>query len=247
MTRLRIVCLFLSAACLTHVGGAGAAEANWIELDAADHFAAWQQPTGRWMDAGDVTCDPANGRRLVAKEGTGVMMNGPTGKTSNLVSKQKFRDCQVHAEFMIPTHSNSGVKLMGLYEIQILDTYGNKDLSGDSCGGIYPRAKEKPRYHHIDNGFPPRVNAARPAGQWQTLDIGFRAPRFDKQGHKTTPARFVQVTLNGQLIHENVDVASPTGSAWMWHKEIPTGPLLLQADHGPVAFRNVRVRPIELP
>ena len=136
---------------------------------------------------------------------------------------------------------------MGLYEIQILDTYGSKDLSGDSCGGIYPRAKEKPRYHHIDNGFPPRVNAARPAGQWQTLDITFRGPRFDKQGHKTTPARFVRVTLNGQLIHENVDVAAPTGSAWMWYKEIPTGPLLLQADHGPVAFRNVRVRPVELP
>jgi len=134
---------------------------------------------------------------------------------------------------------------MGLYEIQIVDSYGVKRPTGDSCGGVYPRAKEKPRYHHIDAGFPPRVNAARPAGAWQTLDITFRAPRFDAQGHKIARARFVRVILNGQLIHENVDLKSATGSAWLWKKEVPTGPLLLQADHGPVAFRHVRIRPIQ--
>jgi hypothetical protein len=247
MDRLRFILLVSCAGWAAHDSPAMAAEADWVTLSGADHFASWQAPTGRWIDVGDVAYDPSNARRLVAKEGTGVMMNGPTGKTSNLVSKQQFRDCEVHAEFVIPKHSNSGVKLMGLYEIQILDSQSAERLTGDSCGGIYPRAKEKPRYHHIDNGFPPRVNAARPAGQWQTLDITFRAPRFDSQGQKTAAARFVRVTLNGQLIHANVDVKSPTGSAWMWHKEVPAGPLLLQADHGPVAFRNVRVRPVELP
>ena len=146
---------------------------------------------------------------------------------------------------MISKGSNSGVKLNGLYEIQILDSHGKtKELTGDDCGGIYPRAEEKPKYHHIDKGVPPRVNAAKPAGEWQTLDITFRAPRFDADGKKTADARFVKVVLNGQVIHEDVAVHYPTGSAWRLAKEIPRGPLLLQADHGPVAFRNVRVRPV---
>jgi hypothetical protein len=133
---------------------------------------------------------------------------------------------------------------MGLYEIQIFDSHGKKELTGSDCGGIYPRGEQQPKYHTIDKGVPPRVNAARPAGEWQTLDITFRAPRFDADGKKTVDARFVKVVLNGQVIHENEAVHYPTGSAWRLAKEVPRGPLLLQADHGPVAFRNVRVRPV---
>jgi hypothetical protein len=101
----------------------------------------------------------------------------------------------------------------------------------------------QPRYHHIDDGVAPRSNAARRSGEWQTLDIVFQAPRFDKQGKKTANARFVKVVLNGQVIHEDVEVECPTGNAWRLSKEVASGPLLLQGDHGPVAFRNVRVRP----
>jgi hypothetical protein len=71
----------------------------------------------------------------------------------------------------------------------------------------------------------------------------FRAPRFDAAGKKVADARFDKVVLNGQVIHEDVAVATPTGNAWV-RKEAPRGPLLLQADHGPVAFRNVRIRPL---
>jgi hypothetical protein len=73
----------------------------------------------------------------------------------------------------------------------------------------------------------------------------FLAPRFNAQGKKTANARFVKVILNGQVIHENVDLKTPTGHAWR-NKEVAQGPLLLQADHGPVAFRNVRVRPLPM-
>jgi hypothetical protein len=151
---------------------------------------------------------------------------------------------EAHVEFLIPKGSNSGVKMMGLYEIQILDTHGAKELSGDSCGGIYPRAEDKPRYHHIDKGVAPKVNAAKPAGEWQTLDIIFKAPRFDAAGKKIANAKFVKVTLNGQVVHENVEVECPTGAAWRLKPEVAKGPLLLQSDHGPVAFRNVRIRPL---
>jgi hypothetical protein len=158
------------------------------------------------------------------------------------VSKQKFGDVEVHAEFMIPKGSNSGVKLEGLYEIQIFDSYGVEEPKATDCGGIYPRAEQKPTYHHIDKGVPPRTNASKPPGEWQSLDIVFQAPRFDADGKKIANARFVKVVLNGQVVHEDVEVKTPTGHAWH-NQEIPTGPLLLQADHGPVAFRNVRARP----
>jgi hypothetical protein len=101
-----------------------------------------------------------------------------------------------------------------------------------------------PKYHHIDEGTAPRVNAARPAGEWQTLDVTFRAPRFDSSGKKVRSAQFEKVVLNGQVIHEKVEVASPTGHVWRL-KEVARGPILLQADHGPVAFRNIRVRALD--
>jgi hypothetical protein len=220
------------------------ADGGWVDLFPADKpLEPWETPTGDWQVVGSVALDPDKPRTLVSKPGQGVLFNGPKG-TRNLVSKQKFTDVEAHVEFLIPKGSNSGVKFMGLYEIQIVDSHGRKELTGDSCGGIYPRAEEKPRYHHIDKGVPPRVNAAKPAGEWQTLDVVFQAPRFDKDGKKVANARFVKVLLNGQLVHENVDVEHPTGAAWRLRKEIATGPLLLQADHGPVAFRNVRIRPL---
>lgn len=219
------------------------ADDGWIDLSSGkDPWKAWRQPIGQWMTASSVKMDPANARRLSAVPGEGIIVNGRRGHTHDLVTKQKFRDVDVHVEFLIPNRSNSGVKLEGLYEIQIFDSHGVTRPTGADCGGIYPRAEEEPRYHHIDNGVPPRVNACRSPGVWQTLDIVFRAPRFDADGHKTANARFVKVVLNGRVIHENVEVRYPTGSAWRLKKETATGPLLLQADHGPVAFRNVRVR-----
>jgi hypothetical protein len=214
---------------------------GWIELS-ENGFDAWKEPRGDWFFADRVAMDAKNPKRLTAAPGKGILVNGPNGRTRNLLTKQKFGDLEVHLEFLIPKGSNSGVKFESLYEIQIFDSHGVKEPKGSDCGGIYPRAEQLPRYHHIDEGTPPRTNAARPAGEWQTLDAIFQAPRFDAQGKKTAHARFVKVVLNGQVIHENVEVRTPTGHAWH-NKEIPTGPLLLQGDHGPVAFRQIRVRP----
>jgi hypothetical protein len=216
-------------------------EGKWINLS-ENGLAAWKEPTGQWQIVGGISPHPDNPRLLASQPGEGVLVNGPKGRTNNLISKEQFGDIEVHVEFLIPSRSNSGVKLMGQYEIQIMDSAGVKTPTANDCGGIYPRAEPKPTYHHIDKGYPPRTNAARPAGEWQTLDIIFQAPRFDDAGKKIASARFVKVVLNGQVIHENVEVLYPTGAAWH-DKEMARGPLLLQADHGPVAFRNVRVRP----
>lgn len=219
-----------------------AEEEGWIDLSGSKNFEAWSAPVGKWFEAGGVEIDPQNPKLLLAKPGSGILVNGPRGRTNNLISKQKFGAIEAHVEFMIPQSSNSGVKLAGLYEIQILDTWGVKNPAGSDCGGVYPRAEQKPSYHYLDKGVPPRTNAARPAGEWQTLDVIFLAPRFDENNKKTANARFVKVILNGTTIHEDVELKTPTGSAWH-DKEVAAGPLLLQADHGPVAFRNVRVRP----
>jgi hypothetical protein len=112
---------------------------------------------------------------------------------------------------------------------------------GDA-GGIYQRWDEvRPEGARGFEGQAPRINASRAPGLWQTFHILFRAPRFDAQGNKTENARFVRVLHNGSVIHENVEVTGPTrGSAFA--DESRTGPLLIQGDHGPVAFRNIRYK-----
>lgn len=205
---------------------------------------AWKAPTGAWKVVGEVKVNPEDERRLVGEPGEGVIFNGEGGRTSNLYSKQDFGDVALHAEFFIPKGSNSGVKFQGLYEIQILDSYGKAEARGTDCGGIYPHADLLPRYHYLDEGHAPATNAAKPPGQWQTLDVVFRAPRFDASGKKVADARIESATLNGRTIHENVALDSPTGHAYD-EPEVARGPLMLQADHGPVAFRNLVVRPLD--
>ena len=89
----------------------------------------------------------------------------------------------------------------------------------------------------------PRVNACKPAGEWQSLVIDFRAPRFDAQGRKTANACFVKVLLNGQVIQENVSLERGTGAGGRVAKEQALAPVYLQGDHGPVAFRHLTLTP----
>lgn len=216
---------------------------GWIELTSTGTFDAWKPPIADWVEASEAKIDPKNPRLLTYESGTGVIVNGPTGRTRNIVTKRSFGDVELHLEFFIPKGSNSGVKFEGLYEVQIFDSFGKKTLKGSDCGGIYPKAELLPRYHYLDDGFPPKVNACKPPGEWQTLDVTFHAPRFNSKGEKIKNARFDKVLLNGKLVQENVELEHPTGHAWP-KKEIPEGPILLQADHGPVAFRAIRVKPI---
>jgi len=222
--------------------GGSAEEDGWISLGPEGRFAAWLQPPGDWYEAGQAMLDPQDGRRLAGKPGKGVMINGPTGRTRSLVTRRRdFRDVELHVEFMVAERSNSGVIFHGNYEIQILDSHQVEHPTAAHCGGIYPRAETEPTYHYVDGGVPPRVNAAKPPGQWQSLDIIFQSPRFDAAGRKTANARFVKVVLNGLVLYENQEVPYPSGTNWR-RQEHPAGPIILQGDYGPVAYRNVRVR-----
>ncbi len=151
-------------------------------------------------------------------------------KGANLVTEASFGDCRLELEFLIARGSNSGVKMMSIYEIQILDSFGKSNVDDQDCGAVYKESA-------------PLVNACKQPGQWQTLVIDFRAPRFDASGRKVANARFVKVTLNGQVVQENVEVAHGTNVSRN-AKEHPTGAIYLQGDHGPVAFRHLRITPL---
>jgi hypothetical protein len=223
----------------------GADKDGWIPLM---NPTQWKKVDPGWIVSDAVSLDPEKkNTRLKAtpvKDGI-VWVNGENGRLPDLYTKSEFGDCEVHVEFVIAKNSNSGIKFHGVYEIQILDSFGTKKkLSGDSMGGIYPRADTSMGYKHIDEGIAPKVNAAKPAGEWQVLDVVWKSPRFDAKGEKTTNAMVVKAMLNGQVIHENQELKTPTGANWT-KKETPTGPFMLQADHGPVAFRNVRIKPVK--
>ena len=223
---------------------AAADAAAWTELFAGDKLDAFAGKTDGWKWAKAVTLDPANPKKLAFEPGSGILVNGEKGTAPDLYTKEKYGDLEIRVEFLIARGSNSGVKFHGHYEIQINDSYGKKgELTGDDCGGIYPRAELTPKYRYLDKGIAPKVNPCKAPGEWQALEAVFLAPRFDKEGKKTTNARIVKATLNGQLIHENQDLLTPTGHNYT-RPEVATGPLMLQGDHGPVAFRNVKVRPV---
>lgn len=208
-----------------------------------DLFQTWKGDTGTWYAAGNAAMDPNDARRLKGDAGSGVMINGADGRTVHLVSKQQWGDVKAHIEFMVPQRSNSGVYFMGRYEIQVFDSWGVEKPKHSDCGGIYQRwdPNREPKGYE---GHPPRINASRTPGQWQSFDVFFRAPRFDSKGKKIENARFLKVIHNGKLVHENVELHGPT-RACLFKDEKPLGPLMLQGDHGPVAYRNVWIEPLK--
>jgi hypothetical protein len=134
----------------------------------------------------------------------------------NLLTEQEFEDFNLKLEVNVPEGSNSGVYLRGLYEIQVMDTYG-KELDSHHMGGVYSRIK-------------PVVNAEKPAGEWQSMDI-------------TLCDRHVTVILNGVKIIDNQPVYGPTGGA-IQSDVMAAGPIYLQGDHGKVSYRNIVLTPI---
>lgn len=154
--------------------------------------------------------------------------------TGNLHTRQKFRDARFHIEFRTPemptkqgqARGNSGVYLQDRYEIQILDSSTSlSEKAVDGNGSIYKKTA-------------PLINVSRPPMEWQTYDIDFRAPRFGTDGQKTANAR-VSVHHNGVLIHNNVEIPEPTGSAKKKGESPEPQPLVLQEHGDRVQFRNV--------
>jgi len=153
-------------------------------------------------------------------------------------TKQSFGDCQLHIEWRTPVvvkgngqgRGNSGIFLMGRYELQVLDSYNNPTYSNGQAGSIYKQ--------HI-----PLVNVCRPPGEWQTYDVLFTAPQFYSDSSIKSPAR-VTVFQNGVLVQNNVELWGGTRYIGIarYEKHAVKEPLMLQ-DHGnPVSYRNIWIR-----
>lgn len=204
-------------------------------------LSAFRQPTNRWQFVGDASLDPQDDRGIATKPGAGVLVG--RGGIPNIFTSLEHGDVEAHIEFMVPKGSNSGVYFMGRYEIQVFDSWGVEKPQHSDCGGIYQRWDPGREGGPGFDGIPPRVNASKRPGEWQSYDVIFKAPRFDSSGKKIANAKFVKVVHNGILIHENQEATGPTRAA-AFGDEKKVGPLMFQGDHGPVAYRNIRIRPL---
>ena len=190
------------------------------------HLAAWENTkpgSPDWKVAdGALTVVPASG---------------------SLRTKAAFGDMQLHVEFRSPTNDpdsgqgrgNSGIMIMGLYEVQVLDSHTNKTYVNGQAASLYKQS-------------PPLVNASRPAGEWQTYDIVFIAPRFGTDGALLSPARMT-VFHNGVLVQHDVVLKGETvyRGAPHYTPHAPRLPLTLQNHTDEVSFRNIWMRELTLP
>jgi hypothetical protein len=204
----------------------------------------WQSSNAKnWQIVGSVTSDLTKEHVMKIGKGTGVLANLPDTKNrSNLVSVSEYGDVEVSFDFMMSKYSNSGFYLQGRYEVQLLDSWGRKDPAFNDCGGIFARRRFEPK-EELFEGHAPIQNACLAPGLWQTMEIAFRAPRFDAAGKKIANAKMLKVRLNGVTVQENVELTGPTGGP-ISEKEASNGPFMIQGDHGEVAFRNILVNPL---
>jgi hypothetical protein len=158
--------------------------------------------------------------------------------SGSIQTNENFGDVQLHLEWMVPQSidgkgqalGNSGVFLMDKYEVQVLNSYENPTYPDGQAAAVYGQ-------------YPPLVNATRPPGEWQTYDILFRRPHFDKNGDLVEPAR-VTVYHNGILVQDHVALTGPTGhkSRPPYEQHAPRLPLRLQDHDNAVRYRNIWLR-----
>jgi len=181
---------------------------------------------------GKAALDPSDSTKLVVISDGNEMIN--MGKSVEIYTEETYGDVHVELEFMIPVHGNSGIHFMGEYEVQIWDSYHKPVILANQWMGTIVATAE------------PKIHVEKGGGEWQKYVIDFRAPRFDSGGNKVENARFVKVELNGQVILENVEVLKPT-PVFLTGKESAKGPLMLQGFAGPVAYRGIKIKPINIP
>lgn len=157
---------------------------------------------------------------------------------NDILTEQKFTDFELHVEFQAT--SNSGVYLQGRYEIQVNNNFGTKPMLVEKdgkkvevfdthqCGAIYGR-------------IAPSKNMARSPMEWQSFDVVFHGARGE--GDKVTKKARVTVVWNGEKVIDDAEIDGVTGGA-LDSKVTEPGPLLLQGDHGRVAYRNIKIRPL---
>lgn len=201
---------------------------NWQTREEAKGANKWVVGIASIKDENQKTLDIAD----AGKPRETAMINNVAehGESWDIYSKRKFGDCRIELEVMVPKGANSGIYVMGEYEIQVLDSHGKDEIGAGDMGAIYGAGAAS-------------VNASKKPGEWQKYSIRWQAPKFSATGEKTANGKFLSVRLNGKLLHRNVEMEKPTPGG-LTGKEAAEGPLMFQGNHGPVAYRNIRVFPL---
>lgn len=262
-SRPMLLALLLASA----FGPAASAQApeGWMPLFNGKDLSGWKPRNPgapkRWVICDDVKVDPSDPSRLLpVGDGGGpdpVMLCGGDGRGSDLMTEESFYDYELHLEFTVPKGSNSGVYNRGLFEIQVFDSFGVDRPAFHDCGSLYERA------------VPPE-NLAKPPGQWQTFDITMKGKRLSltwngREVYRDRDVRYGETDKAAfeRLNQENasrppelrVKLEGRDGKYVGYFGEGGTrsgldgpdrpGPILLQGDHGPVAYRNIRIRRLD--
>ena len=202
-------------------GAPGAPPSDAIVLFDGTDLSRWQQ-RGRGENAGKMI-DPT------WKLGPGYFE--VVGNSGDLITREKFGDCQLHVEWASPAppRGNSGVLMMGRYEIQVLDAWENPTYADGQTAAIYGQ-------------WPPLVNPARRPGEWNTYDIVFVAPRFT--GSQVANPAYVTVIYNGVVVHHHKEIMGAMVYRQVAHytPHAAEEPLMLQDHHDPVRYRNIWIR-----
>jgi hypothetical protein len=263
--RALYLCLTLAALMLAPTAPISRADDGWKPLFNGKDLAGWtpRNPKAKkvWVACDDVKLDPADPSRLLPIGAGGrpdaVMLCGGDGRGSDLMTTESFQDYELHLEFTVPKGSNSGVYNRGLFEIQIFDSFGAEKPAFHDCGALYERA------------IPP-TNLARPPGEWQSYHITMKGKRItlvwngqvvyrdrDVRYGETDRAAFERLTAENRSKPPElrVKLEEKDGKYVGFFGEGCTrsgldgpdrpGPILLQGDHGPVAFRNIRIRRLD--
>jgi hypothetical protein len=238
---------------------------GWKPLFNGKNLDGWKfrSPSAKqvWVACDDVQLDPANPTRLlpVGPGGTkkAALLCGDDGRGSDIMTSEDFDDYQLHLEFTVPKGSNSGVYNRGLFEIQVFDSFGISKLAFHDCGALYERA------------IPPK-NLAKAPGEWQSFDITMKGKKLSldwngKSVYEEMDVRYGETDRGAfdRLNQENagkpealrVKLREENGKYVGFFGEGGTrsslggpdrpGPILLQGDHGPVAYRNLYIRRLE--
>lgn len=230
---IKLVLYALTLASLMLVPGIPA----WADTSSTEHTITLESELDSWRmrsywSTGQATLDPERPEQLLisnTSEEPLQLINAQSG--TDIYTQEQYSDCIVELEVMIPQGGNSGIFLMGQYELQVKDSFGKSWLiNSKDMGGLVGRSK-------------PTHNAAKPAGEWQHYVIEFKAPRFEGD-KRISPAEFVKVSLNGQIVQQAITMESgPTPGALKPQREFAVGPLMLQGINGAVAYRNIKITP----
>lgn len=205
-------------------------------------LSAFSAPGANWRVVGTVFTDRATSPMLSTSPGTGVLVNQPSPTAHGSASTTwEHGDIDVSFDVMLPRGSTPMVLLMGRYGVQVSENWAAGAPTLSTIGAVAPRW-DAGRGHGQEafEGTLPRQNAGRAPGLWQHVEIVFRAPRF-AAGRKVMNARFAKVRVNGVVVQENVQVTGPTrGAAYL--DERPSGPLVVEGEHGALALRNIRYK-----